>query len=101
MVPCAYSLEALPMTNRRSANHDLPPHPHLWPESAQVDTNGHLLLAGLDVAALAAEYGTPLYLFDEATIRSQCRAFRAAFADHWPTSAIAYAAKAYLSPALC
>ncbi|HEX8035183.1 MAG TPA: hypothetical protein VF510_15120, partial [Ktedonobacterales bacterium] len=78
-----------------------PPHSQLWPDTAQVDDAGHLRIAGLDIARLAREYGTPLYLFDEATIRAQCRTFRQEFARGWPISAIAYAGKAYLSPALC
>lgn len=78
-----------------------PPHPQLWPDTAMVDATGRLRLAGLDLATLAQEYGTPLYVFDVATIRAQCHAFRQAFAVRWPESAIAYAGKAYLSPALC
>lgn len=78
-----------------------PPHAHLWPDSATVDAQGHLRLAGLDAAALARKFGTPLYVYDEATIRAQCRAFREAFARRWPASAVAYAGKAYLSPTLC
>jgi diaminopimelate decarboxylase len=78
----------------------LPPHARLWPDSARVDTDGHLRLGGLDAVALAGTYGTPLYVYDETTIRDQCRALRAAFAARWPQSAIAYAGKAYLSPAL-
>jgi diaminopimelate decarboxylase len=90
------------MTNRRSANADaaLPPHPALWPDTARVAADGRLTLGGLDAATLAHENGTPLYIYDEATIRAQCRAFREAFADRWAQSAVAYAAKAYLSPAL-
>src|SRR5690348_11732242 len=76
-------------------------HPHLWPDTATLDKAGRLHLAGVDVSTLAREYGTPLYVFDEATIRAQCRAFRQAFTARWPQSAIAYAGKAYLSPALC
>ena len=78
-----------------------PPQAHLWPDSAAVDADGRLRLAGFDVAALAGEYGTPLYVFDEATLRAQCRAFRHALAARWPASAVAYAGKAYLSPAFC
>ena len=77
------------------------PHPHLWPDTATVDDSGRLCVARLDLAALAREYGTPLYVFEEATIRAQCRAFRRAFTARWSASAIAYAGKAYLSPALC
>ena len=78
-----------------------PPHEHLWPDTATVSPAGRLLIGGVDAAALAREYGTPLYVYDEATIRAQCCAFRQAFARRWPESAIAYAGKAYLSPAIC
>ena len=76
-------------------------HRHLWPDTLAVDEAGRLSLAGVRLASLARDYGTPLYLFDEATIRAQCRSFRQAFASRWPQSTIAYASKAYLSPALC
>src|SRR5262245_7165044 len=78
-----------------------PLHAHLWPDTAAVDPSGRLHIAGMDMAALAREHGTPLYVYDEATIRAQCRAFREALAARWPASTVAYAAKAFLSPALC
>lgn len=78
-----------------------PPYQQLWPDTAQVDGTVHLCIGGLDIAALARKYGTPLYLFDEATIQAQCRTFRQEFARRWPINTIAYAGKAYLSPALC
>lgn len=81
--------------------HQPPPHVHLWPDTADVDATGRLRVAGVDVAALAREYATPLYIYDEATIRARCRAFRQAFARRWPASAVAYAGKAYLSPTIC
>ena len=34
---------------------------------------GVLTFAGYDVTQLATEYGTPLYLMDEARIRANCR----------------------------
>jgi diaminopimelate decarboxylase len=91
------------MTNRRPANlaAGVLPAAHLWPDTARVDRAGRLALAGVELGALAREHGTPLYVYDEATVRAQCRAFRAAFAARWPESAVAYAGKAYLSPALC
>ena len=45
--------------------------------------NGHLLFAGQDTAALAREYGTPLYLMDEDRIRRNCRTYTAAFRRHF------------------
>ena len=83
------------------APNELPPAAHLWPITARVNASGRLFLGAVDVGALAREHGTPLYVYDEATIRAQCRAFREAFAARWPASVISYASKAYLSPALC
>ncbi len=41
-----------------------------------VNEAGHLTFAGHDTAALAARYGTPLYLMDEARVRHNCRVYR-------------------------
>ncbi|MCK4832404.1 MAG: diaminopimelate decarboxylase, partial [Anaerolineales bacterium] len=52
-------------------------------------------------SSLAQEYGTPLYIFDDATLRGRCRAYRQAMAQHYPgRSQVAYASKAYLNLAL-
>lgn len=71
----------------------------LWPiTTAQL--GDHLAVGGVDLVQLAQQHGTPLYVYDEATIRHQCRHYRASFAAQYPASTIVYAAKAYLSPAL-
>ncbi len=71
----------------------------LWPTTTSINAAGHLAIGGVDLTALAAEYGTPLYIYDEATIRERCRAFRTAFGGG-EDATIAYAGKTYLSPAL-
>ena len=71
-----------------------------WPDTARRTNDGELELGGVGAVALADEFGTPLYVFDEATLRSRARAFRAAFAEAYPASRVVYAAKAYLSPAI-
>jgi len=48
-------------------------------ENLSVNEKGHLLFAGQDTAALAEEYGTPLYLMDEERIRGNCRIYADAF----------------------
>ena len=53
-------------------NHTTPPDAHLWPLTTLIDENGRLIIGGCDVAALTQQYGTPLYLFDEMTIRAAC-----------------------------
>ena len=59
------------------------------------DARGRLTFAGQDTAALAAQYGTPLYLMDEDRIRRNCRVYTASFAAHFPAgSRVLYASKA-------
>ncbi len=72
----------------------------LWPITTEINAAGHLAIGGVDLLDLARDWGTPLYIYDEATIRERCRAFRAAFAIHYPDAAIVYAGKTYLSPAI-
>jgi diaminopimelate decarboxylase len=68
----------------------------LLPANASVDpATGHVAIAGVDLVALADEYGTPLFVYDEDDIRARCRAYRDAF----PGGA-AYASKAFLCTAM-
>ena len=46
------------------------------------------------------EFGTPLYVFCEETLRGRCRAFQDAFRSVHPDTQVVYAAKAYVGPAL-
>ena len=70
------------------------------PLTAAVNEAGHLAMGGCDAVALAHEFGTPLYVFDEETLRHQCRQFQGEFRSRHPDTAVAYAAKAYLGRAL-
>jgi diaminopimelate decarboxylase len=76
------------------------PLSQILPLGAAVSSDGHLTLAGCDAVELAREFGTPLYVFDEETIRSQCQAYQQAFRSRYPDTSVAYAAKAYLGRAL-
>ena len=67
----------------------------LFPITAEVKDN-RLFLGGCDCRALAQEFGTPLYVFDEATLRSQCREFLREFGSRYPQVQVIYAAKAGL-----
>src|SRR3989304_10256823 len=68
----------------------------VFSRTAEVTPEGHLALGGCDAVDLAREFGTPLYVFDEAELRATCRAYREAFASRYERSSVAYAAKAYL-----
>jgi diaminopimelate decarboxylase len=67
----------------------------VWPATATRGESGALAVGGVDVRDLAAEYGTPAYVLDEADFRSRCRDFRQAFAG----ADVHYAAKAFCSRA--
>ena len=85
------------MSNRTGAVHALAP---VLPATATTDEWGHLQIGGCDIPALVAEFGTPLYIYDEETIRSACREFRVQFDRVLPGTDVQYAAKAYLSPTI-
>jgi diaminopimelate decarboxylase len=70
----------------------------LFPFTARINAHSHLEIAGRDVVALAAEYGTPLYIFDEDHLRFRAREIREAFRIRFPNALILYATKAYFSP---
>lgn len=73
----------------------------IWPRTTTRDRDGELVIGGCRLSDLAAEYGTPLYVYDEATIRAQCAAYRDALDRHYPgLTRVVYAAKAYLSVGL-
>ena len=46
---------------------------------------------------LAARFGTPLYVLDEAIIRARCAEVRRDFLDRWPSASANYASKAFLT----
>ncbi|WP_219418918.1 diaminopimelate decarboxylase [Pseudonocardia nigra] len=66
--------------------------PSVWPRNAARGVDGALEVAGVDVRDLAARYGTPLFVVDEADFRSRAAEFGAAFGAR----AVHYAAKAFL-----
>jgi diaminopimelate decarboxylase len=71
----------------------------ILPDTARVTADGHLWIGGLDVVGLAREFGTPLYVYDVATIRDRIRGFRSTLAEAYDGPAtVAYAAKAYGAP---
>jgi diaminopimelate decarboxylase len=81
---------------RQSDSHKL----SLFPLTAKVDSNGHLHIGGCDCVELSNKFGTPLYVFDEDTLRSRCREFKAEFTRRYSDTTILYASKAFLNRAL-
>ncbi len=67
----------------------------LLPDTARVESDGELSIGGIRLTDLAAEYGTPLFVYDEQHLRNRCREARAAF-----PGGVAYAGKAFLCGAM-
>jgi len=68
---------------------------HLLPDTAAVSADGRCSIGGCDLLDLAAELGTPLFVYDEAHLRARCREAVAAWGD-----GVAYATKAFLCVAM-
>ena len=70
------------------------------PVTTKINENGHLEIGGCDLVELAEKYGTPLYVFDEKTIRTIANEYKTAFKDY-PNINMLYAAKAFMTKAIC
>lgn len=69
----------------------------VWPRHARRESNGVITLAGNDVRELIETYGSPLYVLDEADVRSRAREFVTAYSVFDRGVEVHYAAKAFLS----
>ncbi|MFQ5860010.1 MAG: diaminopimelate decarboxylase, partial [Dehalococcoidia bacterium] len=76
------------------------PNTRLFPATAVADEQGRLHIGGCDTLELAAEFGTPLYIFDEETLRHRCREFVREFTNRHPETTVVYACKAFINRAL-
>src|SRR4030042_4269926 len=72
----------------------------LFPLTKGVDSHGHLHIGGCDCVKLAKKFGTPLYVFDEFTLRSKCREFKTEFSQRYANTLVIYASKACLNKAI-
>lgn len=60
-----------------------------------IGDNGHLFIENCDVDTLRNEYGTPLYVMNEALVRENCKRYKAFFKDNFSTLSFpCYASKA-------
>ncbi|NQT29422.1 MAG: diaminopimelate decarboxylase [Candidatus Saganbacteria bacterium] len=64
------------------------------PDTAKINKQNHLEIGGCDTVKLAQEFGTPLYVLDEKTIRNRCQGYLKSFKKYYPNTAVVYACKA-------
>ena len=76
-------------------------HTLIYPHTTRHNDAGHLEIGGCDVVELAERFGTPLFIYDEQTLRDQCRAYTAAFADAHPTTRDRLRQQGVLCRAMC
>lgn len=70
-------------------------------ETLKINENGHLEVGGADCVELAQQFGTPLYLFDEAYIRKMMRVYRDTLAKKYDGNGLVlYASKAFSCKAI-
>ncbi len=71
-------------------------------DNLSINEKGHLVCGGADTVELAKEYGTPLYVMDEALIRKHCRSFRESVNKYYGGAGlVCYASKAFCCKAMC
>ncbi|MCA2000689.1 MAG: diaminopimelate decarboxylase [Chloroflexi bacterium] len=72
----------------------------LFPITAKTENNT-LTIAGHNLSALAEEYGTPLYIYDRATMDAAAANYKSSLATRYPCPAdVTYAGKAFLNRAI-
>lgn len=90
----------LPDATSASANRS--PNQELLPLTAGINSQDCLEIGGCDVTTLVRQFGSPLYILDEETLRTACRQYRDAFKRYYPgVSQVLYASKAWSCLAVC
>ena len=72
----------------------------LFPDTTRIE-NDSLRIAGHDLTALADLYGTPIYIYDRATLDNSVTAYQSTLKNYYPApSRLTYAGKAFLCKAI-
>jgi len=65
----------------------------LFPPGTTTDASGELMIGGCRASDLAATFGTPALIVDEAALRSRARRYVDGLALRWPHSSVVWASK--------
>ena len=80
----------------------LSPNQQLLPLTSTVNSKDCLVIGGCDVTTLVQQFGSPLYIVDEETLRTACRQYRDSFKHYYKgESQVIYASKAWSCLAVC
>lgn len=70
---------------------------NIWPASAVRNSDGAITVGGVSVLDLVAQYGSPLFVFDEVDVRERARNHVKAFTADDITTKVHYAGKAFMT----
>src|SRR5262245_35606105 len=84
-----------PTRTRRDMGSDLADLLALFPETTRLADDGTLVVGGCRLDEVAAEFGTPVYVVDEESLRGRARRYREGLASRRPGSEVAFASKAF------
>lgn len=76
-------------------------HTLIYPSNSRHTPDGHLEIDGCDVVELTERFGTPLMIYEENTIRDQCRRFQEGFSRFTQDFEVIYAGKALCTMGVC
>jgi diaminopimelate decarboxylase len=81
---------------------DASPNQHILPLTAIVNDRDCLEIGGCDVTELVQQFGSPLYILDEQSVRTACQQYRDGWEKYYPgESLVIYASKAWSCLAVC
>ena len=71
------------------------PNRNIIPITTSIGSDGKLSVGGCSIEELVKKYDSPLYILDEITLRSSCRAYKNALEKYYPGESLPiYASKA-------
>ncbi|MDR1673971.1 MAG: diaminopimelate decarboxylase [Oscillospiraceae bacterium] len=71
-------------------------------ENISVNSLGHLTFCGMDTLSVARDFGTPLYVMDEVSVRKECRKFKDSITEYYDGKGlVCYASKALCCVYMC
>ena len=87
---------------QRGNTNAISPNQELLPLTAKVNSPDFLEIGGCDVTTLVQQFGSPLYILDEETLRTACQQYRDALKQYYQgESQVLYASKAWNCLAVC
>jgi len=90
------------LPQRSTQNTNLSPNQQILPITARINSHDSLEIGGCDVTTLVQQFGSPLYILDEDTLRTASKQYQESFKRHYKgESQVLYASKAWSCLAVC